>query len=411
MWMTRPNLVSPTLMRMAALPLLEVNVAPGLAGVAEVQAALAARLDGDGPPFALVPAPSRHVSPEYTRMVRSATGPGGEPVDPEDTAIVAATSGSTGTPRGVLITRANLRAAVEASWAHIPGLRACAWVLALPVTSIGGFGVLVRAHLSGTPLHAMASIGGAAPFRVEDLCAVPVAKPFAISLVPTQLADVLDSPTAIRWLARATAVIVGAAATPVDLAIRAREAGIALVTTYGMTETTGGCVYDGIPLPGTSIEIAPDGRITVIGAQVAAGYRGLPAETAEAFHGTGSVRAFRTNDHGEWADGCLRILGRIDDVVIVRGVNVALGPVEAVVRSEFGVREAAVVAVPDDRQGHRIVAFVAMADDAGLSAIAPLVADRLGGAARPEVVQVEALPLLPNGKVDRAQLRQRAEST
>ena len=393
---------------MAALPLREVEVTPGLAGMAEVRAALAARMDGDGPAFALVPAPSRHVSTDYARMVREAVRPD-LPLEDIDTALVAATSGSTGAPRGVIITRATLRAAVEASWAHLPGLRDCAWVLALPVTSIGGFGALVRAQLAGTELHTLPTIGGAGSFRAEDLLDLDVREPFAISLVPTQITDILASPAATAWLARATTVLVGAAATPDELAARAREAGIALVTTYGMTETTGGCVYDGVPLPGVRIELDDDARISVTGAQVAAGYHGLPSETAESFSGSGAQRTFRTADHGSWRRGRLVITGRTDDVVTVNGVNVALGAVEAIVRSESGVREAAVVAVPDDRAGHRLIAYVVMTDRAGLADIAPLVAERLGGTARPEVIEVPELPHLPNGKIDRLALRATAE--
>ena len=393
---------------MAALPLRAVDVAPGPAGIEAARSALVARMDGDGAPFALIPQPSRHVTEDYVRMVRACVQPD-EPVEDDDTALVAATSGSTGAPRGVLVTRANLRSAVEAAWEHIPGLQACSWVLALPVTSIGGFGAIVRATLAGTALHALPSVGGAAAFRVEDLLSLDVTEPFAISIVPTQLADILESPAATEWLSRATTVLVGAAATPEALATRARESGISLVTTYGMTETTGGCVYDGVPLPGVRIDLVDDGRIDIIGPQVAAGYRGLPRETAESFAGTAPARRFRTADHGEWRDGRLSIAGRVDDVVTVHGVNVALGAVESVVRSEFGVREAAVVAVPDVRQGHRLVAFVVMTDPAGVAAIAPLVVERLGGAARPEVVTVDTLPMLPSGKIDRLALRTLAQ--
>ena len=393
---------------MAALPLRAVDVAPGPEGVEAARAALVARMEGTGAPFALIPEPSRHVTEDYARMVRACVRPD-EPVEDDDTALVAATSGSTGAPRGVLVTRANLRSAVEAAWEHIPGLRECSWVLALPVTSIGGFGAIVRATLAGTDLHVLPSVGGAAPFRVEDLLSLDVTEPFAISIVPTQLADILESPTATEWLSRATTVLVGAAATPGALAVRARERGISLVTTYGMTETTGGCVYDGVPLPGVRIELVDDGRIDVIGPLVAAGYRGRPEETAESFAGIAPARRFRTADHGEWQDGHLRITGRIDDVVTVHGVNVALGAVEAIVRSELGVRDAAVVAVPDDRQGHRLVAFVVMTDPAGLAAIAPPVVERLGGPARPEVITVDALPMLPSGKIDRLALRTLAQ--
>ena len=389
---------------MAALPLRAVDVVPGPEGVEAARAALVARMDGDGAPFALIPQPSRHVTQDYARMVRACVRPD-EAVEDDDTALVAATSGSTGAPRGVLVTRANLHAAVEASWQHIPGLRACSWVLALPVTSIGGFGAIVRSSLAGTALHPLASVGGAGPFRVDDLVALRVEEPFAISLVPSQLSDILDSPAATQWLARATSVLVGAAVTPDSLAVRARESGVPLVTTYGMTETTGGCVYDGTPLPGVRVDLVDDGRIDIIGPQVAAGYRALPEETARCFAGSGRGRRFRTADHGAWRDGVLRVIGRSDDVVTVHGVNVALGAVESIVRSALGLHDAAVVAVPDARQGHRIVAFVVLADPAGLPAIAPLVAERLGGAARPEVVPVDALPMLPSGKIDRLSLR------
>jgi O-succinylbenzoic acid--CoA ligase len=395
---------------MTALRLRAVDVAPGPAGIEATRAALTARMEGDGAPFALIPQPSRHVTTEYAAMVRACVRPG-EPVEDDDTALVAATSGSTGAPRGVIVTRANLRVAVEASWEHIPGLRDCAWILALPVTSIGGFGAIVRASLAGTTLHALPSVGGAAPFRTEDLLALRVAEPFAISLVPTQLADILDSPATTAWLTRATAVLVGAAATPDALAARARDAGIPLVTTYGMTETTGGCVYDGVPLPGVTVELGTDAHVAIVGAQVAAGYRAQPEATAEAFTGTGAMRRFRTADHGVWEEGRLRITGRLDDVVTVHGVNVALGAVESIVRSELGVRDAAVVGVPDNRQGHRLVAFVVMHDRAGLAAIAPLVAERLGGAARPEVISVDSLPMLPNGKIDRLALRALAQGS
>lgn len=387
---------------MAALPLRVVDVEPGLGGLDAVSAALTARLDADGPPFALVPQVSRHVTAEYARMIVDAVRPG-EPIDVPDTAIVVATSGSTGIPRGVSITRANLRAAVQASWERIDGLRECAWVIALPMTSIGGFGALVRAHLAGTTLHALPSIGGSAPFDPSALVELPVREPFAISLVPTQISDILASHDATAWLARATAVMVGAAAMPADLAKRARDAGIRLVTTYGMTETTGGCVYDGVPLPGVTVDIV-DGVLEIESAQVAAGYR----DASGGFSGNAPHRRFRTTDRGEWRDGRIVILGRIDDVVTVNGVNVSLGAVEAVARTAFGVRDVAVVAVPDTRRGHRIVAFVELADPVPLRAIAPLVVERLGGAARPEIMPVDALPHLPNGKIDRRTLVQRA---
>lgn len=392
---------------MAALPLHTVEIAPGPEGAVRAAAALAERMDGTGAAFALVPSPSRHISAEYVAMIRGALRLD-VPLEDPDTALVAATSGSTGIPRGVALTRANLVAAVEASWAHVPGLRECSWVIALPVASIGGFGAIVRSLLSGTRLHILPTIGGAAPFRARDLLDLDVDESFAISLVPSQVVDILGSAETTSWLARARAVLVGAAATPDDVADRALSAGIRLITTYGMTETTGGCAYDGVPLPGCLLECDADGRVLVTGPQVASGYHGLPDETERAFRGIAPQRTFRTGDHGDWRDGRLRIRGRVDDVVTVHGVNVALGAVESVIRSCFGVRDVAVVAVEDPRQGHRLIAYVTMADPAGLPAVAPYVAEQLGGAARPAVVAMDELPHLPNGKIDRLALRARA---
>lgn len=389
---------------MAALPLHVVEVAPGTAGAYAAQLALTARLDGAGPPFALVPAPGRHASADYSAMIRRCVRPD-LAVDDETTAFVAATSGSTGTPRGVIITRDNLRAAVEGSWRHIDGLEACAWVLALPVTSIGGFGSIVRAHLAGTALHVLESVGGGSAFDARTVVDLDITEPFAISLVPRQLDVILSDSAATKWLRRAHTVLVGAAATPDDLATRAHESGVALVTTYGMTETTGGCVYDGSPLPGVRIDVDDDGCIDVIGRQVAAGYR----DGDDGFSGTGDGRRFRTSDRGAWVDGRLTVLGRTDDVVMVHGVNVALGAIESVIRSLVGVRDCAVIALPDDQAGQRLVAFVVVSDPACATGIRPAVGEQLGGAARPDVVVVESLPMLPNGKIDRVALRSAGE--
>ena len=367
---------------MTTLLLRAVEVAPGRTGLAAARSALARRLEGVGPPFALVPRASRHISDDYCHTVRLAVHPD-EPVEDGDTVVVLATSGSTGTPRGVCITRDNLVAAVESSWEHVPGLRDCAWAVALPVTSIAGFATLVRAHLADTPVHSLDSIGGAVPFTPDALMALPISQPFAISLVPTQLSDVLASPGATRWLADATAVMVG--------------------------------VYDGVPLPGVTIEvdhvdpITGLGRISLAGPAVAAGYRLDPVATAAAFTGQDAHRRFTTADRGSWHDGRLDVSGRLDDVVSIHGVNVGLDAVEAVVRSEASVHDVAVVAVPDRRAGHRIIAFVVLSDPSRCDIITALVADRLGGAARPDVIEIAQLPLLSNGKIDRHSLRALAQ--
>ena len=387
---------------MAALPLRAVHVTPGGAGVAAAAEALAARLDHDGPPVALIPQPSRHVTATYVEMIRSCLDLQA-PVD-DATAVVLATSGSTGDPRGVVITRDNLQASALASWERMPGLRTSDWVIALPVTSIGGLGALARAHLGGTAVHALESVGGASRFDVDQLLALRVGREFAISLVPTQLVSVLESPSGTAWLRDATCVLVGGAATPRTLESRARDAGIALVTTYGMTETTGGCVYDGIPLPGVDVELADDGRVRIRGAQVAAGYRGISGPGSDFSH-DGGVRSFRTGDVGAWQDGRLRILGRVDDIVSIHGTNVSVRAIETIVRSDPGVRDAAVIALPDARRGNRLAAYAVAGESIDVDAIAARVVEQLGGAARPDVVIIDHMPLLPNGKIDRLALR------
>ena len=146
------------------------------------------------------------------------------------------------------------------------------------------------------------------------------------ALVPTQLVRFLDAePDALRGF---DAVLVGGAATDPALLARARAEGVRVVTTYGMTETAGGCVYDGAPLDGVRVRVT-DGGVELAGPVLASGYRLDPDATAAAFEGGW----FRTRDAGELdAEGRLTVLGRLDDVLISGGVNVAPAAVEAVLR-------------------------------------------------------------------------------
>ena len=399
-------------MRMTALPPRVIEVAPGPEGVTVVTEALRARLDDDGPPIALVPAVSRHVTAAYAKAVRAAVRPG-DPVEHPDAAVIVATSGSTGHPRGVTITRANLRAAQDAAALAIPGLDTCPWVLALPATSVGGLVVVARALLSGQPVRMLPSVGGAVPFSPADLAAVPA--PASVSVVPAQLSALLDDAAATSWLRRAHAILVGGGRTPSALAQRSLDLGVRIVRTFGMTETTGGCVYDGIPLPGTTATVEEDGRIRLRGPTVAAGYRERPHRPqGDADRESGaSVRfdgdSVLTCDLGEWRDGRLHVIGRADDVVSVNGVNVSPHAVEEALLAVPGVHDAAVLAVSDERRGARLVAFVTCDDGApGADAIAEAATQLLGSAARPEVRVADSLPRLPHGKIDRMSLMREA---
>ncbi|MGB5015791.1 MAG: O-succinylbenzoic acid--CoA ligase, partial [Candidatus Nanopelagicales bacterium] len=198
---------------------------------------------------------------------------------------------------------------------------------------------------------------------------------------------------------------------------RAVSLGAHVVTTYGMTETSGGCVYDGTPLNGVTVKIADAdeagvGRVEIMGAIVGRGYRLRPDLTATLF----SPGLHRTSDLGRIDDlNRLEIVGRIDDVVQVGGINVSVSAVEAAVNDTAEVSEAAVVAVPDDQWGSKLTAFVVpdptdpTAGDRVVSAVVSHSADVLGAEARPrQVVVVATLPTLPAGKVDRAELRKAA---
>jgi O-succinylbenzoic acid--CoA ligase len=238
------------------------------------------------------------------------------------------------------------------------------------------------------------------------------------SLVPTQLHRILedarDGDDAGLVAARTLdAVLVGGAATSPALLGAAREAGVRVVTTYGMSETAGGCVYDGTPLDGVEVRVQ-DGRVEISGPVLADGYDGDDDATRAAFVTVGGRRWFRTSDVGEITsapDGstALRVLGRADDVLVSGGVNVSPAAVEALLTGWGPLREVCVVGVPDEAWGSRVVAVATLASGApGTSSAALLpqvrarVTDTLGAPAAPrEIVLVGELPLRGPGKVDR----------
>jgi len=305
--------------------------------------------------------------------------------------LVVVTSGSTGTGRGVLLAAAALRASAEATIDRLGG--PADWLLALPVSAIAGLQVLCRSALSGRRPTVLAR-----DERLADAVArMPEGRRYT-ALVPTQLRRSLDAePGALRAF---DAVLVGGAATDPALLERARAAGVAVVTTYGMTETAGGCVYDGRPLTGVQVAVDDDG-IRLAGPTLALGYRLDPDGTAAAFAGGW----FHTRDAGTLdAEGRLTVHGRLDDVVISGGVNVAPLAVEAALREHPAVADAVVFGVPDDEWGQRVVAAVVPVDGArpSLAALKPWVTDRLGAAAAPrELHTIAAVPTLHTGKPDR----------
>jgi o-succinylbenzoate---CoA ligase len=329
----------------------------------------------DGPP-AVVEAALRVLRPE-------------EPLEAgADLAVV--TSGSTGNGRAVLLPAAALEASAAATHARLGGPGS--WLLALPVSAIAGLQVLCRSILSGSP---PAVLGKGEPLA-DAVRRMPAGRRYT-ALVPTQLRRFLDEePDGLRSL---DAVLVGGAATDAGLLARAWREGVPVVTTYGMTETAGGCVYEGEPLDGVRVRVT-DG-VELAGPTLALGYRLDPVATEAAFAGGW----FRTRDAGALdADGRLTVTGRLDDVVITGGVNVAPAAVEAALREHPDVADAVVFGRPDPTWGQRVVAAVVPAPGATpeLPALRDWVADRLGRPAAPRQLHVlRALPLLHTGKPDR----------
>ncbi len=219
-----------------------------------------------------------------------------------------------------------------------------------------------------------------------------------------QLARVLDDPRARAAATRFDAVLVGGQATPAPLRRRALEAGIRVVTTYGASETSGGCVYDGTPF-GTVRAGLVDGALELAGPMLAEGYLDDPDRTARTFTERDGLRWYRTGDAAALDDdGRLRVLGRLDDVIVSGGEKVPLGAVERRVRELPGQDAAVVTRRTSGEWGE--VPVVVTEHPLDLDTVRAHVGELLGRAARPaDVLVVDAVPMLGTGKPDRRAVR------
>lgn len=355
---------------------------------AGIPVALEAALEGGAP---IAPLPHADQEQQTFLSVLALSRPVPEP----DTAAVVATSGSTGRPKGVVLSRAAIRAAAEATHGRLGGPGD--WVLAMPAHYVAGLMVIARALVAGTSVHPVST----------DLSDLEVVAPRMtgrryLSLVPTQLVRACQDQRLADALASFHAVLLGGAAADPTLLRQARGLGINVVTTYGMSETCGGCVYDGRPLDGVGVRLDPaTTRISIGGPVLFSGYRLQPGLTAAALSGG----ELRTQDRGRWEQGRLSVTGRVDDVVVSGGVNVDLAEVERTARGwpGLGGAEIAVVGVPDAEWGTRVVAVTdGSGSQGGLRAYLRQV---LSPAAAPrQLAQVDRLPRTSSGKIDRQRL-------
>ncbi|MDN4480751.1 AMP-binding enzyme [Demequina muriae] len=325
----------------------------------------------------------------YARLAEGGRGAVMAALSGHAAGIAAPTSGSTGDPREVLVGRDALIASATATLDRLGGPGH--WLLALPTDRIAGAMVIARAHVGGGDLiHHDHPRFTPASFA-EAAAHVPAGRRY-VSLVPTQVWRLLSDPRGADALATFDAVLVGGAAPGMALPAHAIE-------TYGMTETSGGCVYDGRPLDGASIRIDDDGRILLAGPMLADGYAD---GDDSAFIHAGGERWLRTGDLGSVEAGSLTVMGRADDVILSGGVNVHPLAVEKALRAHGDIADAAVVGTPDAQWGERVVAVVVPAQGARLSLDELRSALALDRATLPTALAVvDSVPRTAAGKIDR----------
>lgn len=333
------------------------------------------------------------------------------------TAVVVTTSGSTGVPKSVVLSRDALTASAMATADRIGD---GAWLLALPASYVAGLQVLVRSLVADREPAILSGAFTPQAFTAAALMMVSTEGgervPSFTSLVPAQLSRLLDAAehdaSVLAALRSFETILVGGQALPAATLERAEAAGARIARTYGSTETSGGCVYDGVPLRGVQVRIER-GEVQVSGPTLADGYLGYQDRTDAAFlRDRDGTRWYRTGDAGLFEDGVLRVRGRLDNVIVSGGINVSLDRVERIVRGIPGLAGAVVVGVPDARWGEASVVVASRGEALRRSEAVQLeearaaVQAEIGAHARPaRLILVDELATLPSGKPDREAIR------
>ena len=338
--------------------------------IADLMARLAAALEGNGPALSLGEISVTHVESEIT--------------------LVMPTSGSTGQPREVGLSANSLIASARSANKFLDASLGDVWSLLLPVTHIAGINVLLRSLQCGsTPIDARGISG---KYPKVDFTAV----------VPTQLYRALDSNShLLDHLLSAKSVLVGGSALDSKLRERAISAGIKIVESYGMTETSGGCVYDGVALEGVFLEISEAGNIKISGACIASGYINDSRLWNEKFQDG----YFESSDIGEIRDGKLFVLGRSDDIIISGGENISLIEIETVIKQAYPANQIAAFAITDSEWGQILHLAIAGKEKPDKFAINELLVNRISKAAKiKSFIYLDNLPRTPLDKIDRSRL-------
>ena len=300
---------------------------------------------------------------------------------PSRTALVVATTGSSGKRKEIGLSAGALLASAQASNKYLGSEFGNTWSLLLPLNHIAGINVLIRSlELGTTPTNL---VGYEGKYPKVDFTAI----------VPTQLFRALNGDeNLLQHLQSARAVLVGGAALTHQLRRDAEAASINVIETYGSTETSGGCIYDGVPLDGVEVAIGNDGRIAIKGKVIA---HQLIAEDGW----------YYTSDAGHFNDGKLVVDGRVDDIVITGGENVSLSAIDRVLAQTFPQVQSASFAVADPEWGQSIQCAFVGADSSIEGAVQSALESELGVAAKLKGFHyLQELPLIGIGKVDRAAL-------
>jgi O-succinylbenzoic acid--CoA ligase len=299
---------------------------------------------------------------------------------PMQAAVVIGTSGTTGTPKEIFLSSHALVASARASNAFLGAKAGDTWSLLLPLTHVAAVNVFVRAFELGTIPVDLRNYSDAYP-RVDFT-----------AIVPTQLFRALNGDDhLLKHLQGAQKVLVGGAALSNAIRNQATAAGVNVVTTYGMSETSGGCVYNGEILEGTEVEVR-GGSIFIRGNVLA-----LNLDLTNGW--------FETNDLGEFVGDKLVVIGRADDVIISGGENLSLNNVENILNESFPDIQFAAFCVEDPQWGQSL--HIAVVGEIDRDSVISLLERKIGAFAKPKGIHsVNSLPLLGIGKVDRKRLAQ-----